>query len=1792
MVHLSPWLFAGLYWQTDNTIQDSDARIKTKKREIGEHEANLEKEEKVLEGIHDGLKASSERDVLAKKATGLKDAVAQAEGQSAELQVEQEGKLSELNFLRMKKAEVQKKLGTCEEKFHAVQAGVQELRSKAVTLRQKAEEARASQAASTSQNRVLDSLKKLKQTGRIDGFHVWFRPLHPSDDSHLISQGCLGSLGTIPDKYNVAVSTACGAFNNMVVDTVAQGQACIEFLRKQNIGRTSFMVLEKLPTDKLNERVVTPEGVPWLFDLIKPQDPVSHLRSIKALGTPLLLRIWIKRTGFEQAARSLEAAQQELRDIEAEAERLTQAGPGIELDIKKLIMGVNNGKKQLADAERRVQGLKAQSKPNTRDLARIETLDAEIALSTEELEELQTKTGAIEAAIKALEKKIFEISGSKLLKQKFTVDGIRLLHLLANEELTRAQVMKATAEKIIVQYTSGVETNRTALEEVEQELEELKDQLAEVAQYLEDLEEKVEATQAAQEGSGDDLDQLKQQLQGKREKIDEFRKKELEITQKLTDKKKESAENERVLDHWRTEHDQFKLYEIDDDDEEEGSDQVAGASGSHEAVVKQEHADSVPPKKARQRTPSNEYTFIVPMNLHASRRGICSQILSILTKLKNTNPNLNVLKEYKKREEEFTKLRQDLKETTAARDAHNQLYYGLLKTTLGLNSWQNSKIFLLNDHSWGPPDFSRRYMTHRSVPEPIPPALHASLFLQSCNDDNSLMAVGFPPALLAQFAGARKMSLPTQNQVIRSYPILHEHDKMGDGYSRRKLSHGHPGPETSQTQSHAAALKSATPPAIGGGAPGAIVTGEQLKPISCQFTWMNSTHALLPGTKETEVIEEIARGIVDSGLELMMYHSEAAPGQYKVVTGPLPPLEAADALVHTRETITNIASKHGFRATFAPRLHADNSSISSSKSEPFISGYIRQSYHPSRKHLPSWCTQTPPSFLRIHVPPTGAKSCTASMFSESDHPILGVTNMKLWATNKNMKLWATNKDTYHAPLRSIPPLYCFVHYHSLNSLMEWRIFNTLTSSHLVTEYALLFAPAKTIPKTAVGARSKLAKAFCPMHADRHLMDNRMFPRIRQYVVDGESVTIELIDTLSPDNADHRTCTEKDLMNAYIKQGDGFLFIHSAENRKSLELAKENYGWVLGVQILVEDPNQVEEIWKRLLKLVRWQSEGAERRTLQRIAKATGGTLISSLANLEGDETYEASYLGSADEVVQERISDDKSILIKGTKRNDYMLDEMERALHDTLSIIKRTLESGAVVPGGGAVESALSIYLENFVTTLGSREQLAITEFAAALLSIPKQLAVNAAKDSTDLVAKLTHLWVIQKSASSCCGWCAGANYEYSPEFESPSQKQIHMAIKQRQPCVASLTMPVYLRITRNACKHAHANATGRFESHTFYAELYLVMDENNHDVPSSLCHSPGLLRSGSHLYPDGFYGYSNLAHISGGSCNMMSIWNDGNESASVKQGPPEEPPLAKALSGPTATGIGFFTPDITANTTLFRGHKNGPLSFSNGSSARSTLHHPVISPRPIAGGGITKHERGNAAVAPQRSMRLLSGTTTSKPAKIRMVPICMEGSQSSTSPTSNAQSPPFETSPAANTACTPAIIMGIGDRWAEFTMNDSNGMKEGNKLAEEMKLAFVQVSLKNRRNVEVFVHIARLIKKYQERKKHISSIHWAVLRSEDTTKCREGKEPVRTKSGSHSSPYTRLNCTPKGDPDAQWSHEPLRRPRKTQPIIIKTCRIVRYLPMASTPPEAGITEGFEWARIFQSEVTVTSRSF
>ncbi|TKA75975.1 T-complex protein 1 subunit alpha [Friedmanniomyces simplex] len=255
---------------------------------------------------------------------------------------------------------------------------------------------------------------------------------------------------------------------------------------------------------------------------------------------------------------------------------------------------------------------------------------------------------------------------------------------------------------------------------------------------------------------------------------------------------------------------------------------------------------------------------------------------------------------------------------------------------------------------------------------------------------------------------------------------------------------------------------------------------------------------------------------------------------------------------------------------------------------------------------------------------------------------------------------------------------------------------------------------------------------------------------------------------------------------------------------------------MGVNVVIDDPAQLEKIREResgiviervemILKAganVIFTTKGIDdlclkhfieknamavrrckKEDLRRIAKATGASMVSTLADMNGDEVFDPKNLGQAEEVVQERISDDECILVKGPKvhtaasiilrgANEYSLDEMERSVHDSLSAVKRTLESGRIVPGGGAVETALHIYLEEWATSVGSREQLAIGAFAATLLTIPTTLAVNAAKDSSELVAQLRSRHALSQRTSEPTP--ASSHHGPPKQQAQPQQQQQH----------------------------------------------------------------------------------------------------------------------------------------------------------------------------------------------------------------------------------------------------------------------------------------------------------------------------------------------------------------------------------------------------------------------------------
>ncbi|KAG6804649.1 condensin complex subunit Cut3, partial [Arthromyces matolae] len=57
-----------------------------------------------------------------------------------------------------------------------------------------------------------------------------------------------------------------------------------------NVGRASFMVLEKLTNMNGMAKISTPENAPRLFDLITPKDPKFAPAFYKAVGNTLVAK--------------------------------------------------------------------------------------------------------------------------------------------------------------------------------------------------------------------------------------------------------------------------------------------------------------------------------------------------------------------------------------------------------------------------------------------------------------------------------------------------------------------------------------------------------------------------------------------------------------------------------------------------------------------------------------------------------------------------------------------------------------------------------------------------------------------------------------------------------------------------------------------------------------------------------------------------------------------------------------------------------------------------------------------------------------------------------------------------------------------------------------------------------------------------------------------------------------------------------------------------------------------------------------------------------------------------------------------------------------------------------------------------------------------------------------------------------------------------------------------------------------------------------------------------------------
>jgi thermosome len=146
--------------------------------------------------------------------------------------------------------------------------------------------------------------------------------------------------------------------------------------------------------------------------------------------------------------------------------------------------------------------------------------------------------------------------------------------------------------------------------------------------------------------------------------------------------------------------------------------------------------------------------------------------------------------------------------------------------------------------------------------------------------------------------------------------------------------------------------------------------------------------------------------------------------------------------------------------------------------------------------------------------------------------------------------------------------------------------------------------------------------------------------------------------------------------------------------------------------------------------------------MDKLTRATGANVVSSIDAITRDE------LGHAGIVEERKVSGEEMIFVEKCENpkavslivrggTDHVVDELQRAIDDAISVVSVVMEDKKFVAGGGAPETELSLRLREYAASVGGRAQLAIEAFASALEIIPRTLAENAGLDPIDMLVAL-----------------------------------------------------------------------------------------------------------------------------------------------------------------------------------------------------------------------------------------------------------------------------------------------------------------------------------------------------------------------------------------------------------------------------------------------------------------------
>ncbi|ESR44392.1 hypothetical protein CICLE_v10010934mg [Citrus x clementina] len=557
--------------------------------------------------------------------------------------------------------------------------------------RQKVAELKSVMDSEKSQGSVLKAILQAKESNQIEGIY-----------------GRMGDLGAIDAKYDIAVSTACPGLDYIVVETTSAAQACVELLRREKLGVATFMILEKQVDlfPKMKEHFSTPENVPRLFDLIKVKDERMKLAFYAAMGNTLVAKdldqatriayggnkefrrvVTLDGALFEKSgtmsgggskprggkmgtsirptsvsAEAIINAEKELSAMVDNLSRIRQkiadavkhyqasekAVAHLEMELAKSHKEIESLKSQHSYLEKQLDSLKAASEPRKDEIDRLEELQKIISAEEKEIEKIVNGSKDLKEKALQLQSKVENAGGEKLKAQKSKVDKIQSDIDKSSTEINRHKVQIETAQKMIKKLTKGIAESKKEKEQLFEERVKMERIFDEILEKAHNVQEHYINTQKLIDQHRDVLDKAKNDYEKLKKTVDELRASEIEADYKLQDLKRAYKELEMRGKGYKKRLDDLQITLL-----------------KH---LEQIQKDLVDPEKLQATLADQTLSDACDL-----KRAL-EMVALLEAQLKELNPNLDSITEYRRKVAAYNERVEDLTTVTQQRDDVKKQY--------------------------------------------------------------------------------------------------------------------------------------------------------------------------------------------------------------------------------------------------------------------------------------------------------------------------------------------------------------------------------------------------------------------------------------------------------------------------------------------------------------------------------------------------------------------------------------------------------------------------------------------------------------------------------------------------------------------------------------------------------------------------------------------------------------------------------------------------------------------------------------------------------------------------------------------------------------------------------------------------------------------------------------------------------------------------------------------------------------------------------------------------------------